>query len=291
VTVESGIGNQMTMMNCLTYLEKVSFVRKQRLILDQVTWEIEPGSHWVVLGANGSGKTTLLQLLAGYLWPTQGHIQALGERFGRTDLRELRKRIGWVGSFLQTQIPPAQLPLDLIVSGKYASLGNFTVPTEEDYQQALELARHLACQHILDSPYGVLSQGEKQRLLIARALIAQPQLLILDEACAGLDLVAREQLLRSLEELGCAAHAPTMIFVTHHLEEIMPVFNHVLVLKDGKCLAQGKKDAILTSRVLSAAFDIPIRVDSDGNRYWASFPACERSAAERAATLPGYPPP
>jgi iron complex transport system ATP-binding protein len=289
VTVESEISNAMTIRNSLTCLEKVSFIRKQRLILDQVTWEIQPENHWVVLGANGSGKTTLLQLLAGYLWPTQGRIQVLGEVFGHTDLRELRKRIGWVGSFLQTQIPPAQLPLDLIVSGKYASLGNFTVPTQEDYQQALELARRLACELILDSPYGVLSQGEKQRLLIARALIPQPQLLILDEACAGLDLVAREHLLRNLEELGRAPQAPTMIFVTHHLEEIMPIFNQVLVLKHGKCLAQGMKAEVLTSRVMSQAFDLPIRVATDEGRYRASFPASEHNAAGRGATPPECP--
>jgi iron complex transport system ATP-binding protein len=263
--------HRMTPWTCL---EDVSFVRQQRLILTGINWEIRPGSHWVVLGANGSGKTTLLQLLAGYLWPTSGRIRVLGETFGHTDLRELRKKIGWVGSFLQTHIPPAQLPLDLIVSGKYASLGNFTVPTPEDYRQARELAERFNCEQLLKSPYGVLSQGEKQRLLIARALIPQPQLMILDEPCAGLDLVARERLLASLESLGRASQAPTMIFVTHHLEEIMPVWTHVLILKHGKCLAQGQKAAILNSRALSAAFDIPIRVNHAGNRYSAGFSTC-----------------
>jgi iron complex transport system ATP-binding protein len=256
-----------------TRLEDVALVRRRRLILDHIDWEIAPGEHWVVLGANGSGKTTLLQLLAGYLWPTEGRITVLGERFGHTDLRELRKRIGWVGSFLGAQIPPAQKPLDLIVSGKYASLGNFNPPVQQDYEEARELAERFHCGSILDSPYAVLSQGEKQRLLIARALIPRPQLLILDEPCAGLDLVAREQLLRSLEQLAGGHEAPTLILVTHHLEEIMPVWSHVLVLKEGRCLARGRKEDLLVDAILSEAFGIAIQVAVNNGRYAANFVA------------------
>ena len=129
------------------------------------------GEHWVVLGANGSGKTTLLQILAGYLWPTSGDVTVLGEHFGEVDLRALRRKIGWVGSFLQAQVPPSQKPLEFIVSGKYASLGIFDKPEHEDFEEAARLAARLDCGKILDLPYAVLSQGEKQRLLIARALI------------------------------------------------------------------------------------------------------------------------
>lgn len=251
------------------HLEDVSFIRSHRVILDHINWRVHLSDHWLVLGANGSGKTTLLQLLAGYLWPSRGRITVLGERFGHVDLRELRKKIGWVGSFLQARIPPAQRPLDLIVSGKYASIGIFDTPREEDYSQALELARRLQCGGILDLPYAVLSQGEKQRLLIARALIHNPQLLILDEPCAGLDLVAREQLLNTLEDLGRAPDSPTMIFVTHHLEEVMPVFTHALILEGGRCMAQGTKEAMLNSDLLSDTFGIDIEVVEEGNRYWA----------------------
>jgi iron complex transport system ATP-binding protein len=254
-------------------LEEVSFVRRQRLILDTINWDVALGNHWVVLGANGSGKTTLLELLAGYLWPTHGRITVLGERFGHTDLRELRKRIGWVGSFLLAQIPPSQKPLDLIVSGKYASIGNFNPPTSQDYAEARELAKHFQCADILDSPYGVLSQGEKQRLLIARALIPGPQLLILDEPYAGLDLVAREQLLLSLDQLGRSHGAPTMILVTHHLQEIMPVWSHVLVLKEGKCLVQGPKEQVLQGKVLSEAFGVVLEVTHHDGRYSARLVA------------------
>jgi iron complex transport system ATP-binding protein len=250
-------------------LDEVSFVRRQRLILDRITWDIQPGDNWVVLGANGSGKTTLLQLLAGYLWPSQGKITVLGEAFGHIDLRELRKKIGWVGSFLEAQIPPSMAPLDLIVSGKYASIGIFESPKDQDYEQALALARKMKCGDILDLPYGVLSQGEKQRLLIARAVIHQPQLLILDEPCSGLDLVAREQLLETLDQLGGTPGGPALIFVTHHLQEIMPTFTHAFLLKEGRCLGQGRKEKILRSEFLTQAFGIPVEVNHAENRYWS----------------------
>lgn len=250
-------------------LEEVTFARNRRLILDRVSWSVDRSDHWVVFGANGSGKTTLLRLLAGYHWPTRGSITVLGEKFGHTDLRELRKRIGWVGSFLQEQIPSSQRPLDIIVSGKYASIGIFETPGEDDYRQARDLAGELKCGDILDLPYGVLSQGEKQRLLIARALVHEPRLLILDEPCAGLDLVAREKLLRTLADLGSSPNSPTMIFVTHHVQEIIPVFTHVFLLKEGRCLAQGKKEDVLRSDLLSRTFGISIEVKAEGNRYLA----------------------
>ena len=250
-----------------TVLEDVSFVRSRKLILDGINWNIRLGSHWTVLGANGSGKTTLLELLAGYLWPTRGRITVLGRRFGEVDLRELRKEIGWVGSFLQAQIPPNQKPLDLIVSGKFASIGIYEKPADDDYDLAEELARSLGCDRLLDSPYGVLSQGEKQRLLIARALIHRPRLLILDEPCSGLDIVAREQLLNRLEAVGSSPDSPTMILVTHHLQEIMPVFTHALLLRRGQCIAQGEKEAVLRSDLMSETLGIPVDVREEAGRY------------------------
>jgi iron complex transport system ATP-binding protein len=250
-------------------LRNVQFVRNRRTILRGISWDIRPGEHWTVLGANGSGKTTLLQLLAGYLWPTAGEITVLGERFGEVDLRELRKKIGWVGSFLQAQVPPSHKPLDFIVSGKYASIGIFNKPEESDYAEAAELAERLQVGGILDLPYAVLSQGEKQRLLIARAMIAKPKLLILDEPCGGLDLVSREQLLLTLEDLGCSPGGPTMILVTHHLEEITPAFTHVFLIKSGRCFAAGRKEEILKSDVLSEIFGLPIQARSENGRYWS----------------------
>jgi iron complex transport system ATP-binding protein len=253
-----------------TAFKDVTFIRNHRKILDGIQWSLHPREHWVVMGANGSGKTTLLRLLAGYLWPTRGEMIVLGERFGHVDLRELRKKIGWVGSFLEAQIPSSQSPLDLIVSGKFASIGVYDHPTEKDYERARQVAQMLRCDHILDSPYGVLSQGEKQRLLIARAMIHTPQLLILDEPCAGLDLVAREGLLQMLQSLGESAEAPSMVLVTHQMEEIMPVFTHVILLREGKCQASGKKEEILSSRLLSETFGIRIQVVEEWNRYRAN---------------------
>lgn len=253
--------------SCLR-LDHVDFVRSKRPILRDIHWTVLEHQHWVVLGPNGSGKTTLLQLLAGYLWPTNGQITVLGERFGEVDLRELRKRIGWVGSFLQVQIPPQQRPLDLIVSGKFASVGIFERPAPRDYEDARALAEQMQCARLLDQPYGVLSQGEKQRLLIARAMIHHPRLLILDEPCAGLDLVAREQLLESLETLGRSDRGPTMVLVTHHLEEITRVFSHVLMLKEGRCVAQGHKEEVLNDQLLSSVFGMTLKVERTGERYW-----------------------
>ncbi|MEJ5366245.1 MAG: ABC transporter ATP-binding protein [Desulfosoma sp.] len=250
-------------------LEGVHFVRSKKEILTDITWRLDPGQHWVVLGANGSGKTTLLLLLAGYLWPTRGSVTVLGCRFGAVDLREVRRRIGWVGSFLQEQVPPRQKPLELIVGGKFASIGVFEKASPEDYQKAEHLAHVMGCASVLTSPYGVLSQGEKQRVLIARALMADPQLLILDEPCSGLDLVARERLLETLDRMGRKPSGPTLVLVTHHLEEIMPVFSHVLLLKDGRCAACGPKRDVLTAANLEAAFGVPMRVACDAGRYWA----------------------
>jgi iron complex transport system ATP-binding protein len=257
------------MKNSWISVGNVRFVRNRRLILDDISWEIGPREHWVVLGANGSGKTTLLQILAGYLWPTSGEIIVLGERFGEVDLRALRRKIGWVGSFLQAQVPPSQKPLEFIVSGKYASLGIFDKPEAGDFDDAAELAEKLGCGKVLGSPYAVLSQGEKQRLLIARALIHKPRLLILDEPCSGLDLVSREQLLSTLEDLGRSPGGPTMILVTHYLEEIMPVFSHVFLLKSGRCAARGEKERILQRDLLTQAFGIPIEAGSENGRFWA----------------------
>ncbi|MCK8602573.1 ABC transporter ATP-binding protein [Desulfoferrobacter suflitae] len=254
-------------------LDKVSLVRNRKTILEAIQWSVSPGDHWVVMGANGSGKTTLLQLLAGYLWPTRGNITVLGERFGHTDLRTLRKKIGWVGSFLQIQVPPSERPVDFIVSGKFASIGIFEQPAEDDYRHAYQVACRLRVDKILQSPYGVLSQGEKQRLLIARALMHNPQLVILDEPCAGLDLAAREQLLQILQDLGSSANSPTLIYVTHHLEEIVPIFTHTLLLKDGKILAQGTNEDILRSSLLQEAFGLAMEVVKDKGRYWAHIQA------------------
>src|SRR5690625_3314554 len=189
------------MENIIT-MEDVSWRRDRKTILKQVNWKVINGQHWAILGLNGSGKTTLLNMLNGYIWPTTGSISVLGQLFGKTDIRELRKSIGWVSSSLEARIRSMQMTQDMVVSGKYASIGLYEDPTEADYEKASQLMEDLGCIHLLDRTYETCSQGEKQKVLIARALMAQPKLLILDEPTNGLDFIAREDLLNTIQQLA-----------------------------------------------------------------------------------------
>src|ERR1700739_2874287 len=223
-------------------------------ILDGVSWRVERGQHWAILGANGSGKTSLLSALTGYLMPTAGDIVLLGRQYGKTDWRELRKEIGIVSSSVRQMMAEDEPALETVVSGKFAMIDFWGRVSRADRARALQLLRQIECPHLADRSWAVLSQGERQRVLIGRALMARPRLLILDEPCAGLDPAAREHFLQFLQRLGTQRGAPTLVLVTHHVEEIMPVFSHSLVLKSGKVLAAGKKDSVLTAPVLSSAF-------------------------------------
>jgi len=208
----------------------LSIRRGNTMILRNVSWRVERGEHWVMLGANGSGKTSLLSALTGYFMPTAGEIFLLGRRYGDADWRELRKKIGLVSSSLRQMMADDEPALETVVSGKYAMIDYWGRITRADRVRARKLLRQVECAHLGDRPWGVLSQGERQRVLIGRALMAQPQLLILDEPCAGLDPAAREHFLQFLQRLGRGNNSPTLVLVTHHVEEIMPVFSHVLTL-------------------------------------------------------------
>lgn len=248
-------------------LEGVSYVRNGKALLKDVNWEIQRGEHWVVLGLNGSGKTTLLKILSASLLPTKGEVTVLGERFGSYPLGELRKSIGWVSSSLHQQLHAYEYAENIILSGKYASIGLYDEPDQEDIDYALALMEELAITHLLHQPYEVLSQGERQKVLIARSLMARPQLLILDEPCSGLDVFAREQLLQTIERLGSKQDGPTLIYVTHHIEEIVPVFAHSLLLRDGEQYAAGRTDELLTEATLSRFFGLPVDVNHRHERY------------------------
>jgi iron complex transport system ATP-binding protein len=236
-------------------------------ILDGVNWRVERGQHWVILGANGSGKTSLLSALTGYLTPTAGEISLLDRTYGRADWRELRKQIGIVSSAVRQMMADDEPALETVASGKYAMIDFWGRLSRADKNRARQILRQIECTHLAKRPWRVLSQGERQRALIGRALMARPQVLILDEPCAGLDPAAREHFLQFLQRLGTGKNAPTLVLVTHHVEEIMPVFSHVLLLKNGCALASGKKTNALNSRNLSQAFNARMKLQTLGKRY------------------------
>jgi len=236
-------------------------------ILQRISWQVTRGQHWVILGANGSGKTSLLSALTGYLMPTTGEIQLLGQRYGQSDWRELRKRVGLVSSSVRQMMSDDEPALETVVSGKSAMIDLWGRVTRLDRAAALSLLRQVECVYLAERPWRVLSQGERQRVLIGRALMAKPHLLILDEPCAGLDPAAREHFLQFLQRLGSQKQSPTIVLVTHHVEEIMPVFSHVLILKHGRVLAAGAKPEVLGSRLLSSAFMTRVKVARNQGRY------------------------
>jgi iron complex transport system ATP-binding protein len=236
-------------------------------ILDGLSWRVERGQHWVILGANGSGKTSLLSALTGYLMPTSGEIFLLGKIYGQSDWRELRKKIGIVSSSVRQMMADDEPALETVASGKYAMIDFWGRVARAEKSQALTLLRQVECEYLAERPWRVLSQGERQRVLIGRALMAKPRVLILDEPCAGLDPAAREHFLQFIQRLGKRKNSPTLVLVTHHVEEIMPVFSHLLVLKNGKVLAAGEKSAVLNTKNLSDAFRTRMRLQRAGNRY------------------------
>jgi iron complex transport system ATP-binding protein len=236
-------------------------------ILDGVSWSVRAGEHWVILGANGSGKTSLLSAITGYLTPTDGEITLLGRRYGYSDWCELRKHIGLVSSSIRQMMADDEPALESVISGKYGMIDLWRKVSRADRLRAGRILRQVECGYLSERPWAVLSQGERQRVLIGRALMAKPRVLILDEPCAGLDPAAREHFLQFLQRLGRRRKSPALIFVTHHVEEIMPVFSHVLVLKAGRVLAAGKKSRVLGTKNLAAAFDSRLKLQRVSGRY------------------------
>lgn len=249
----------------------VVWERDHRRILDEIYWTVRQGEHWALLGRNGSGKTTLLSMITGYIWPMQGHISVFGHRYGTVDLRELRKRIGWVSSAFQERIHPYELAVNVVISGIHASIGLLDEPTPAHKAKALEIMETLGCAHVARREYRTCSHGEKQKLLIARALMASPELLILDEPCTGLDFVARQSLLNGIAALTRRADAPTLLYVTHHVEEIFPELSHTLLLRDGRIVAQGPTHETLTDEHLSAMYGVPVQLRWHHARPWLAL--------------------
>ena len=241
--------------------------RGRTAILRGIDWRVHPGEHWVILGPNGCGKTSLLRALTGYFPPTAGEISLLGQRYGDYDWRELRLHVGLVTSALQASIPPAEIALETVMSGRYAQLDLWAKTTRADAAAAQRLLRQVGAGRLALREWQFLSQGERQRVLIARALMARPRLLILDEPCAGLDPLAREKFLRFVNRLARHPRAPALVLVTHHVEEIMPAFSHALLLRAGRVIAAGRRNEVLTNARLTKALGAKLRLARLRGRY------------------------
>jgi len=241
--------------------------RGDTTILDGLNWMVRSGEHWVILGANGSGKTSLLSALTGYLTPSDGSIHVLGQEFGESDWRELRQRIGIVSSSVRQLMHDEDAALEIVAGGAKAEIGFWGDIPKHIKSAARKALNEAEADYVAERPWMVLSQGERQRVLIARALMAKPRLLILDEPCAGLDPVAREHFLAFIERMARAANAPAIVLVTHHVEEITPAFTHALLLRTGRVAGVGELEIVLNSSKLSEAFGAKMKVSRRAGRW------------------------
>jgi iron complex transport system ATP-binding protein len=251
-------------------VEAASVVRSGAYLLRDLTWRVELDERWVVLGPNGAGKTTLLNLAAARLHPTAGSVHVLGERLGRTDVMELRTRVGISTAALADRIPAEERVHDVVVTASWSVVGRFRERYEAlDEVRARALLDQLGVAGLADRRYGTLSEGERKRVQIARSLMTDPELLLLDEPAAGLDLGAREDLVGRLAELAYDPDAPALVLVTHHVEEIPPGFTHALLLREGTVVAQGLLGDTVTGENLSKTFGSPLRVEQSDGRFTA----------------------
>jgi len=239
-------------------------------LLAGLDWSVELDERWVVLGPNGAGKTTLLRLAAAELHPTTGSLHLLGEQIGRTNIFDLRPRIGFTSAAIAARVPADEKVSDVVVSAGYAVIGRWREEYDRmDTGRAEELLAALGIRHLADREYGTLSEGERKRTLIARALMTDPELLLLDEPAAGLDLGGREDLVSRLSDLALDPDAPAMVLVTHHVEEIPPGFTHALLLREGRAVVAGLVEDVLTAENLSKTFDQDLVLERSGDRYFA----------------------
>ena len=246
----------------------ILYSREDKDILRDVCWQIRKGQNWAFLGANGSGKTTLLKIITGYEWPTKGTVAVLGNQYGKCQLREVRKTIGWVSSNIPDNIPGKDRAIDIVVSGIEASMGLYREYSREEYDRAMAALELLSSERFANQTFRTLSQGERQRTLIARALINEPKLLVLDEPCSGLDPASKELFLGDLEKLANMPEAPGIIYVSHHIDEIRDWITNIFVIKNGQKLAEGDKDSVLKDEILSEAFGCECKVRQNGSKYW-----------------------
>lgn len=258
-------------MDNIINFKNVSWIRNKQEILSQINWNIKKHEHWCILGLNGSGKTSLLNIITGYTFPTRGEVSVLGNEFGKTNLPNLRKRIGYVSSSLEKflHIMEGETVEQVVLSGKFATFGLYEDVSDEDLEKASFLLTKLRLIYLSGKTYNMLSQGERRRVLIARALMSNPQILILDEPCTGLDVYSREEvldLMNNMNQMDCH-----LIYVTHHIEEITDVITNVLLIRDGKIVASGPKQQVLTDELLSEAYKLPVKIRWEENRPWLTI--------------------
>jgi len=261
-------------MDAVLELAGVSVRRGQSNLIEDVDWTVEEDERWVVLGPNGAGKTTLLQVASAQIHPTTGVVGILGEVLGTVDVFELRPRIGLTSAALAERIPRAERVHDVVVSASYSVLGRWREHYDVlDHGRAEELLTEVGADHLTDRTFGTLSEGERKRVQIARALMTDPELLLLDEPAAGLDLGGREDLVRRLSRLAGDPYAPVTVLVTHHVEEIPPGFSHILLVRAGAVVAAGPIESALTSENLTTTFGLPLSVERyqtpSGDRWYA----------------------
>lgn len=257
-------------MGAILQLSDISVRRGDRIILGPLNWQVLEGQRWVILGPNGAGKTTLLQICSSLIHPTTGEIHILGEKLGRVDVFELRTRIGLTSSALVEQLSPDELVMDVVLTAAYAMLGRWQEKYDLwDESRAMALLTALGVRELGERLFGSLSEGEKKRVQIARALMADPELLLLDEPASSLDLGGREDLLRRIESLSRDPLAPATVIVTHHIEEIPVGTTHALLLRDGVAVAQGEVASVITDQNLTQAYGLAITVQTEGGRFFA----------------------
>jgi iron complex transport system ATP-binding protein len=257
-------------MSDVLELVDVSVVREGRALVDGISWSVAEGERWVILGPNGAGKTTLLNVASSYLFPTSGTAVILGEKLGAVDVFELRPRIGVAGVAMAEKMPRSQTVLQTVLTAAYGMTAHWRESYETaDEDRARLILDRLGMTEYAERRFGTLSEGERKRTLIARAIMTDPELLLLDEPAAGLDLGGREDLVRRLGRLARDPIAPSMIMVTHHVEEIAPGFTHVLMIRQGAVVAAGPIELELTSRNLSHCFGLPLVVEHRGERWTA----------------------
>ena len=257
-------------------IEKATVRVKGRVILDDISLSIPRGHHQFILGANGAGKTTLVKMLMGFTWPLYGAtVEILGRRLGQYDLACLRRQIAWVSPFFQQWTNNDSTALELVVSGVDGTLDLFRQPTATETEKARAIMTDLRCEHLENQPLCTMSSGEQIKILIARAFMTDPELLILDEPSVYLDITSREFLLHAVQEMAETRRDITIIFITQRIEDIMPVFNEGMILSAGKIVAKGLRDEVITSENLEKTFGMPISFTrSTSGRFWPFIPSC-----------------